>query len=284
MKETIQKLMRLSIGKKLLLGFLSYGVITFLIALFALSSLDQVNKINHNITQRDIPLMEICEKMAENLLAQELYAGRSVILQSPEMTSLFWKRNEEFKNLILQLKNLPQPESIPFESLTALHEEYSWFLREKFKASESPTPKAKGLELQAKEKQEALIQLVKKISWSAKRDQMEKNQKIAEIGHWAFRVTAGLSVVGILLGILVTLIITRNISGPIHQLKLSTREISEGRFDDLPTVQSGDELGDLSRAFKDMAAAARLFTLLFECIWMPIRSPVFPAGWPSRKF
>ena len=50
-----------------------------------------------------------------------------------------------------------------------------------------------------------------------------------------------------------TLIITRNISGPIHQLKLSTREISEGKFDDLPTVQSGDELGDLSNAFKEMA-------------------------------
>ncbi|NWF53502.1 MAG: diguanylate cyclase [Syntrophaceae bacterium] len=253
MKETIQKLMRLSIGKKLLLGFLSYGVITFLIALFALSSLDQVNKINHNITQRDIPLMEICEKMAENLLAQELYTGRSIILQSPEVTSLFWKRNEEFKNLILQLKNLPQPERLPVESLTALHEEYSWFLQEGFKASPSSIPKAKQLEVQAKEKQEALLQLVKKISWSAKRDQMEKNQKIAEIGHWAFRVTAGLSVVGILLGILVTMIITRNISGPIHQLKLSTREISEGRFDDLPTVQSGDELGDLSKAFKEMA-------------------------------
>ncbi len=253
MKETILKLIRLSIGKKLLLGFLSYGVITLLIALFALSSLDQLNMINYSIIQRDIPLMEICDKMVENLLAQELYAGRSIILRSAEVTSLFWKRNEEFKRLIFQLKTLPQPESVPIDSLTALHEEYSWFLKEGFKALESSAPKAKGFEHQAKEKQEALIQLVRKISWAAKHDQMEKNQKIAEIGNRAFRMTAGLSVVGILLGILVTLIITRNISGPIHQLKLSTREISEGRFDDLPMVQSGDELEDLSKAFKEMA-------------------------------
>jgi GGDEF domain-containing protein len=253
MKETILKLIRLSIGKKLLLGFLSYAVITLLIALFALSSLDQLNMINYSIIQRDIPLMEICDKMVENLLAQELYAGRSIILRSAEVTSLFWKRNEEFTRLIFQLKTLPQPESVPIDSLTALHEEYSWFLKEGFKALESSAPKAKGFEHQAKEKQEALIQLVRKISWAAKHDQMEKNQKIAEIGNRAFRVTAGLSVVGILLGILVTLIITRNISGPIHQLKLSTREISEGRFDDLPMVQSGDELEDLSKAFKEMA-------------------------------
>ncbi len=253
MKGTILKLIRLSIGKKLLLGFLSYAVITLLIALFALSSLDQLNMINYSIIQRDIPLMEICDKMVENLLAQELYAGRSIILRSAEVTSLFWKRNEEFTRLIFQLKTLPQPESVPIDSLTALHEEYSWFLKEGFKALESSAPKAKGFEHQAKEKQEALIQLVRKISWAAKHDQMEKNQKIAEIGNRAFRMTAGLSVVGILLGILVTLIITRNISGPIHQLKLSTREISEGRFDDLPMVQSGDELEDLSKAFKEMA-------------------------------
>jgi GGDEF domain-containing protein len=253
MKETILKLIRLSIGKKLLLGFLSYAVITLLIALFALSSLDQLNMINYSIIQRDIPLMEISDKMVENLLAQELYAGRSIILRSAEVTSLFWKRNEEFKRMIFQLKTLPQPESVPIDSLTALHEEYSWFLKEGFKALESSAPKAKGFEHQAKEKQEALIQLVRKISWAAKHDQMEKNQKIAEIGNRAFRVTAGLSGVGILLGILVTLIITRNISGPIHQLKLSTREISEGRFDDLPMVQSGDELEDLSKAFKEMA-------------------------------
>ncbi len=254
MKEMILKLVRLSIGKKLLLGFLSYGVLTLLIALFALSNLDQLNKINYSITQRDLPLMEISDKMVENLLSQELYAGRSIILQSSEMAALFWRRNEEFQKLILQLKNLPHAEGIPIESLTVLHEEYTWLFKEGFKASESSAGKAKGFELQAKEKQEALIQLVKNISWAAKQDQMEKNQRISEIGNRAFRLTGGLSMVGILLGILVTLIITRNISGPIRQLKLSTREISEGRFDHLPTVQSEDELGELSRAFKEMAA------------------------------
>jgi hypothetical protein len=53
------KFIRLSIGKKLLLGFLSYGVVTLLIALFALSSLDQLNAINYSITQRDIPALEL---------------------------------------------------------------------------------------------------------------------------------------------------------------------------------------------------------------------------------
>ena len=66
-------------------------------------------------------------------------------------------------------------------------------------------------------------------------------------------MTAGLSIGGLLLGIIIALIITRNISHSINQLKLSTREISEGKFDHLPEVRNQDELGDLSQAFQKMA-------------------------------
>jgi diguanylate cyclase (GGDEF)-like protein len=59
--------------------------------------------------------------------------------------------------------------------------------------------------------------------------------------------------VGILLGILLAMIITRNISGPINLLRLSTKEISEGKFDHLPYIRNRDELGDLSLAFQEMA-------------------------------
>ncbi|MGA2959834.1 MAG: hypothetical protein ABSF48_29475 [Thermodesulfobacteriota bacterium] len=112
MKESIARLIRLSIGKKLLLGFLSYGVLTILIALFTLSSLNQLTDINTGITRRDIPLTEIADRMAESLLAQELYASRAMILKSSDVLSLFEKRSEEFKQLIEQMSTLPQRETI----------------------------------------------------------------------------------------------------------------------------------------------------------------------------
>jgi GGDEF domain-containing protein len=249
----MSKLIRLSIGRKLLLSFLAYGLLTFLIALFALSSLDQLNAINFSITQKDIPAVELTDRMLENLLAQELFASRSVILKSPDLVALFWKRNEEFEELILQLRTLPQPETLPVDQLTALHEEYTQFFKQEFdRRGGRPLPAGQS-ERRIKEKQEEIIKLLKKISSAAKQDQVKKNQMISEIGKRAFRVIAGLCAAGVLLGVLVALVITRNISGPISQLKRSTREISEGKFDDLPTVRSWDELGDLSHAFKEMA-------------------------------
>lgn len=253
MTPAIAQLLRLSIGKKLLLAFLSYGVLTVIIALFSLSTLDQLTEINQSINLRDLPILEITDRMVETILAQEIYANQSLIRKSPDLRVLFWNRSEEFKKLIDQLKVLPPGEFIPVDQLATLQEEYTQIFNREFKSQLGPSSSAKDFSQQMRAKQEEIIRLVRKISWAARQDQAKRSKMISDIGSRALWVAAGLCVVGGLLGILVTLIITRNISGPIHQLKLSTQEISEGRFDHLPQVQSRDELGELSEAFHEMA-------------------------------
>src|SRR4030067_1828135 len=125
MKRAVAQLFRLTIAKKLLLGFLSYGVLTILIALIAPSSLQRLNEINNRVIERDVPLIEISDKMIEALLAQELYGRRSFILKSSEMEVLFWKRSEEFKELLRQMAHLPDVSNLPLDRLATLHEEYT---------------------------------------------------------------------------------------------------------------------------------------------------------------
>ncbi|HYB21342.1 MAG TPA: HAMP domain-containing protein, partial [Thermodesulfobacteriota bacterium] len=253
MKEVISRLIRLSIGKKLLLGFLFYGSLTVLIALFALSNLDQLTAINTSITQTDIPLTEIADRMIENLLAQELFASRSSIIKSADVLSLFWKRNEEFKQLIEQMRALPGRREITLEKLALLHEEYTQLFKNESRNEGQSSSTGNGYGQQMKAKHAEILRLVKEISSSAREDQIKKTRMISEVGSRAFRVTAWLCIAGLLLGVLLALMITRNIAGPIGQLKLSTREISEGNFDHLPQVRSGDELGDLAKSFQEMA-------------------------------
>ena len=246
-------MIRLSIGKKLLLGFFFYGVLTVLIALFALSNLDQLTEINTSITQADIPLTEIADRMVETLLAQELYASRSLILKSPDVLSLFWKRSEEFKQLIEQIRALPQGAGIPLEKLTVLHEEYAQLFKNELRNESKSSSASRRYGQQMKGKHAEILRLVKEISLASRQDQIRKTRMISEVGTRAFRVTAGLCIAGLLLGVLLALIITRNIAGPIGQLKLSTKEIAEGNFDHLPQVRNGDELGDLAKSFQEMA-------------------------------
>jgi GGDEF domain-containing protein len=254
MRKVVPRFFRLTIARKLLLGFVSYGILTILIALIALSSLQRLNEINNRIINRDIPLVEIGDKMIETLLAQELYGRRSIILKSSEMEALFWRRSEEFKNLLREMGRLPDAFSLPLDRLTALHEAYNDLFKSGMEKKEDfSSPVFQDHTRQARQKLEELIQRVKEISRDARADQNEKSLETLSVGYSAFWLTAGLSFGGLILGILIALIITHNISRSINQLKLSTWEISGGKFDHLPEVHNQDELGDLSQAVQEMA-------------------------------
>jgi GGDEF domain-containing protein len=254
MKTGAVRFFRLNIAKKMLLGYFFNAALTILIALFILSRLERLNTINDGIIQRDIPLVEITNKMIDNLLAQEFYGRRSIILGGPEMSALFWERSKEFEYLIKQLGNLPQGKHIPSEYLAKLHTEHNKLFRQALENWKNPSsPSAQKNDLAIQEKQEKLIQALRSISLEARQDQKEKSLLTFSIGRNTYWVTAVLCAVGILSGIAIAMLITRNISGPIQQLKISTQEISAGKFDRLPHVTNRDELGELSVAFKEMA-------------------------------
>ncbi len=254
MKRTLAELFRLSMAKKFLIGFLSCAILTILIDLIAFSCLQRVNEIHEMIIERDVPLMEITDKMIEALLAQELYGRRSIMLKRPEVEALFWKRSKEFKMLLQDIGKLPDNSSLPLVSLSALHEAYNRVFKTGFENQKSFSPEAfKDHDQLIRKKQEEIVQLVKGISRGAREDQNKRTNKILDFGNSAFWITAGLTFDGLLLGILIALIISRSISGSVHQMKLFARKISEGSFDDLPEVPSHDELGDLSQTFHKMA-------------------------------
>src|SRR4030042_4575058 len=122
MKSNGIQLFRMTIARKLLLGFLSCGFLTVLLALIALSSLQQRNDINNRITKRDVPLAEAADRMVEALLAQDLYGQRTLILRSSEMEALFWQRSEEFRKALEAVGDLPDVTGLPTERIAALHD------------------------------------------------------------------------------------------------------------------------------------------------------------------
>ena len=247
-------LFRLTIARKLLLGFLSCGILTILIALIALSNLQRLNKINNRIIDRDIPLAETANGLIDTLLAQEMYGRRSLILKSSEMESLFWKRSDEFEILQQQIGGLPEVSNLPLDRLATLHKEYNRLYKTEFEKRKDLSSSAfQDHDRLIRRKQEELLELLKGISRDARMDQSQRSLTTLTIGHSAFWTISGLSIGGLLLGIIIGLVIMRNISRSIKQLELSTREISEGKFDRLPAVRNQDELGDLSQDFERMA-------------------------------
>jgi diguanylate cyclase (GGDEF)-like protein len=246
--------LHLNIAKKLLIGYLSLSLLLVGISVFSLSVLKRLNRINETVLNTDVPVVDAADKMVENLLAQELYARRYAILKSPDMLDLFWQRSEEFNNLLISIENLPDLQSPPLNSLNTLHDNYNaLFLKGIKNLEKTSTTFPKTFDEDLKKIQGRLINLVKEISLDARRHQRNMTQLTSDISATAIRVTTLLSTLGILLGFGAALLITRNISGSIHQLKHATEQISKGKFDVTPEVKTRDELGELSGSFGEMA-------------------------------
>lgn len=253
MKKILNRFFSLNIATKLMLGYLSLSLLLILISIFALSNLKRLNGINESILKTDVPLIDAADKMIDHLLAQELYGRRYSILKSPDMLVLFWQRSKEFDQIAEQIPILPEQNKFPLDKLTTLHNEYNYAFMQGAEYIGTPSSLADAHNASIKKKQEELLGFIEKISSDARHDQKTKAITTLSIGANAFRVTGALCILGLLLGVGSALIITRNISSSINQLKLATKQISEGRFDYKHNALHQDELGELSSAFDEMA-------------------------------
>lgn len=242
----------MSIAKKIILGYLPLTIVVMLISLTALYNLEQINNINEEIITKDAPLIEATDELLDDLLTQESYGRRYIILKTPEMLELFWKRSEEFKRTAKEIASL-RPDDEKIDSILKIHDEYNRLFVKGFEhLGENSSPLADRYERDIKNKQKELVSLIKGLSTEARISQKGKTIKSARIGERSFQLTAILALIGIILGISAAVLITNNISGSIRKLKHATKEISEGNFDYSPDISNKDELGELANAFMEM--------------------------------
>ncbi len=237
---------KFNIKEKMILGFTPIFLVIIAIAVFSLQSLAEFEKINKGIVENDTVLIQATDRMEDNLLAQEAYGRRHLILKSPQMLELFWQRNSAFDALVEQVRRLPQSYEIPIEQLASLHSEYNVIYTENFK----------GLANENNENTnhlDEMLLLIQQMATIAKENQHSKMLDAGAIGVRTFRTTAFLSLLGILLGLAAASLITRSISRSLQQLKFSAQMIAQGKFDHPPKIDSRDEFGDLARSFGNMS-------------------------------
>ena len=249
---------RLTIAAKMLMGYLGLSVVIILIAGMALSSLKKLNDINKSIVGGDVQVIELTDKMIDAVLAQELYGRRYALLRSSELLDLYQEKRAEFNSRVYDLKILPGRKDVPADKLVSLHAEYSAAFVKMFEYTGSPTsPRAEEFDRQIRQRQVALTDAIKRISNDAVRNQTRQSRRSSEIGEKAYQSIVSLSILFVVLALVITGLITRNIAGSIRKLKIATRRVARGDFENLPSVKSRDELGELSMYFSEMAGRLR---------------------------
>ena len=175
-------------------------------------------------------------------------------LEVPSFFDLYNKKTMEFDSRLDDLNQLRGKKQFSAEKLKSLYDDYSVSFRKMFEYKGKPgSTHAIELDKDLREKQALLIDFIKSISHNAIMSQNQKSRLSAKAGEEAFGSIISLGVICIAVALITTLLITRNISGSIRKLKIATKKVAMGEFENMPQVKSHDELGELSLYFSEMA-------------------------------
>ncbi len=250
---------RLNIASKMLLGYMTLVLLTVIVVVYALISLQRINSLNKSIVQVDIVVQEAADKMLDALLAQDTFEKRYFILKSEDMRNLFSKRGDEFRLWRYTLRKLPEKSGVPIASIDALYGRYTDLFNEEIELIRMGKIKQASAISNGdlKNTLERLLDTIRTMSAAAKESQDIKMKQISTIGGTAFYTTSLLCIFSIVAGAVAGLVVTHHISSSINRLKVATEHIAEGNFDFDPEINTKDEIGSLSEAFLAMGKRLR---------------------------
>ncbi len=100
--------------------------------------------------------------------------------------------------------------------------------------------------------------LIRAIQKKAEGDIDARMNRIKVQGLRASRLTVVLSLVSLVVGLLLVMLVTYNISRPLRRLEKATAVIAEGKFDYDLRLNRRDEIGSLAHAFGVMARRLKI--------------------------
>jgi CHASE3 domain sensor protein len=109
----------------MLIGYLMLVILTAMVIVYALASLQRLNTLNREIVKVDTPIQVAADTMLEAITAQETYEKRYLILHGEDLRSLFRKRGKEFESGLTSLQQKAGKSDTRSESIGRLHETYN---------------------------------------------------------------------------------------------------------------------------------------------------------------
>lgn len=245
-----------TIGRKLLLAYICMSLLTILASGYAVYRLYDLTRKADYIVNRDVTLIERSRTLLSTLVAMEDAAKKYPILKDPEIANIYYTRSHKFDVLIDQL-TIPSKNGHNEKESVIMRKRHLDKVFAKEEALVRDGNPAKAMEVAEREGGPIIDALVYILRTWEKRTDRWINQGIKEINLHsmeAMRITVILAGLSLLLGILLTIGITLNISRPLRKLEAATGHIGTGNFDARIEIEREDEIGHLARAFDIMTA------------------------------
>ncbi|MDA8427963.1 MAG: diguanylate cyclase [Geobacteraceae bacterium] len=245
--------LQLTLVKKLIISFAISGICMLTGLVYTVSGLRNMHEMEVEIAEKDLSAATITITLREMMLAQERYVGRYEILHQPELRELYHQNNENFRSRLESLQKVYSGSGLDllvagFRLHSALSERIlSGNPVNKDAMGRAAAQVASALDFIRSDQQKTLDNKLK-----------EEDERETKIVTWSIGLATG----GASLSFIIAFLMIYSFSTSIGKLQKATHRIAAGDFDHDPGIISGDEIGALSKDFKQMAERLKVLEQL----------------------
>jgi two-component system sensor histidine kinase GlrK len=247
--------MRLTIFIRLICGHLAIIVLIIVMGAYVVIQLNQLNRLNQELASNDSAVIGGIERLLELLLSQVGFEQKYLISKDADFSRQFKTQKKNFSEQLQHLSDLvnrPEKRKL-FAEVTESYHSYIRLFEEEVRYIEDRQRYESDRYLVDKEKTlDVINRELNNIRRQVLQDQDRKIQESGQISLHVLKMTSAIALTVIIAGLLVSFLITRSISRSINLLKLKTKDIAAGNFDELPEMRSPPEIKELAEDFNIM--------------------------------
>lgn len=249
--------MKLTIFRRLIVGYLLILIFTISASVFAIFILRQFDTVTRSIREVDDRVLEYEKKLSDTLLSQIQYERKFLIGKDEVLYNRFLLFNNDFRQYleeILRLANSERAALLLLNEVKDSHQRYQDVFNQEVQNIKSKAKYDPETYKEQKDRAtETALRNLKELRTLSEQTVNDKINTLGEIGASARQITLGVTLVALISGIGIALWITRSITQPIGVLKRKTAEIAQGHLGTELDLSSPPEIAELAAAFNSMS-------------------------------
>jgi two-component system sensor histidine kinase GlrK len=246
---------KLTIFKRLTIGYLTMMLFVVFLGVYVTFKLSHLDRITRAVVSVESTGIRLTESLVDTLFSQRSFEKKYLVSKDEDFFSQFRKVQEQFKKDLERLEivmDTSEKKSL-LRQVKRLHGQYVSSMEDEFRyMATGGSYSYEYLQDEKEETVEGINSRLRKIIQVARQDRDAKLEASSQISSRVSRITAITAVIVIIMGILISFFNTRSINRPIHLLQEKTKEISRGRFEEIPNISSPPEIKELFQSFNLM--------------------------------
>ena len=247
--------MRLTIFSRLVIGFIIIFLLQMAVSLYVSISLHPLEKVPDIIKDTDYKIIMHNKKLADILMSQMRYEKKYIITRDATLYEHFLENKREFNQYLNELQSIVrsiQAQDLLIEIEQAYSQYQTAFDEEVTYLKAGKKYSQKDYKEKKEETLSMIIEKLKKLTASTEQSTYERIEKLGEAVADIRKVAIMISLSSFVLGIVISIFVTRGIVKPLAAVKQKTQKIAAGDFNGDLKLLSPPEVKDLANTINWM--------------------------------